>query len=158
LDLAAYRELESFAQLGMDLDSASQQRLDRGERLVQLLVQPQYRPMSFADQAISIFAGVNGHLDSLDPKEIHEFEAGLLKYIKTEYEDWYEEFAEEGELPDGRAKRLGFLIDEYLEGPYREARRAKRRQAESKRREQASSEAVAEAERTSPSPEAVQEP
>jgi F-type H+-transporting ATPase subunit alpha len=160
LDLAAYRELESFAQLGMDLDTASQQRLDRGERLVQLLVQPQYQPMSFIDQAISIYAGTDGHLDSLDPKEVHEFEAGLLKYIKTEYEDWYEEFAEEGELPDGRAKRLGFLIDEYLEGPYLEARRAKRRKAQASRREQeqARSDAAEEAGADSPSSQAVQEP
>jgi F-type H+-transporting ATPase subunit alpha len=158
LDLAAYRELESFAQLGMDLDTASQQRLDRGERLVQLLVQPQYKPMSFIDQGISIFAGTDGHLDSLDPKEIHEFEAGLIRYIKEEYPDWYEEFAEEGTLPDGRAKRLGFLIDEYLEGPYREARRAKRRQAQAARREQAAAETAAAAETDSPSEQELQEP
>ncbi|MFP4139813.1 MAG: F0F1 ATP synthase subunit alpha [Phycisphaerae bacterium] len=158
LDLAAYRELESFAQLGMDLDTASQQRLDRGERLVQLLVQPQYRPMSFIDQAISIFAGVNGHLDSLAPKEIHEFEAGLLRYIKAEYEDFYEEFAEDGALPDGRAKRLGFLIEEYLEGPYIETRRAKRRKAEAAGGEKAQPRTAAAAETDSPSPQAVQEP
>ncbi|MFP4054161.1 MAG: hypothetical protein ACLFV7_09905, partial [Phycisphaerae bacterium] len=129
LDLAAYRELESFAQLGMDLDTASQARLDRGERMVQLLVQPQYQPMSFIDQVISIYAGTNGHLDSLEPGEIHDFEKGLLDYVKTEYDDFYEELSKEKELPPVRGKRLGFIIDEYLEGPYREARRARRRRA-----------------------------
>jgi F-type H+-transporting ATPase subunit alpha len=130
LDLAAYRELESFAQLGMDLDSASQQRLDRGERMVRLLTQPQYRPMDFIDQVISIFAGVEGFLDSLSVEEVPLFEAGMLEYIQGEHEEFYAELCAEKDLDNARRRRLRFLVEEYAEGPWREARRARRREQE----------------------------
>ena len=63
LDLAQYREKEAFAQFGSDLDQATQKQLQRGQRLVEILKQPQYQPMSWVDQAISIFAATNGFLD-----------------------------------------------------------------------------------------------
>ena len=81
LDLAAYRELEAFAQLGTELDKATQAQLDRGARMVELLRQPQYVPMDVVDQVISIFAGSKGFLDDVAVKEVAAFEKGLLEYM-----------------------------------------------------------------------------
>jgi len=81
LDLAAFRELEAFAQLGTELDAASQKQLDRGARMVQLLKQDQYIPYDAIDQCISIFAGSHGVLDDLELDQVHAFERDLLDYF-----------------------------------------------------------------------------
>jgi F-type H+-transporting ATPase subunit alpha len=81
LDLAAYRELEAFAQLGTDLDAASQRQLDRGGRMVQLLKQDQYVPYDAIDQCLSIFAGSRGLLDDLTLSQVHPFEKDLLDFF-----------------------------------------------------------------------------
>jgi F-type H+-transporting ATPase subunit alpha len=83
LDLAAYRELEAFAQLGTELDKATQRQLDRGARMVELLKQPQYVPMNVIDQVISIFAGSRGYMDDLPIKDVPAFEKGLLSYMQN---------------------------------------------------------------------------
>ena len=77
LDLASYRELEAFAQLGTELDAATQRQLDRGQRMVELLKQPQYSPYSFNRQLVSIFAGTSGLLDDLPVPQVLDFEAAL---------------------------------------------------------------------------------
>jgi F-type H+-transporting ATPase subunit alpha len=82
LDLAAYRELEAFAQLGTELDAASQRQLDRGARMVELLKQGQYQPFDAIDQCISIFAASKGFLDDLPLTKVHGFEEGLLEYFQ----------------------------------------------------------------------------
>ena len=82
LDLAAFRELEAFAQLGTELDTATQRQLDRGIRMVELLKQGQYQPFDVIDQCLSIFAGSKGLLDDLPAKNVHEFEAGLLEHFR----------------------------------------------------------------------------
>ncbi len=82
LDLAAFRELEAFAQLGTELDTASQRQLDRGSRMVELLKQGQYQPFNVIDQCISIFAGANGFLDDLENKIVPAFESALLEYMR----------------------------------------------------------------------------
>ena len=87
LDLAAYRELEAFAQLGTELDAASQQQLNRGARLVELLKQGQYTPYDAIDQAISIYAAAKGFVDDLPLDQVHAFEEGLLEYMKTTGKD-----------------------------------------------------------------------
>ncbi len=127
LDLAAYRELESFAQLGMELDPASQRQLERGERMVQLLTQPQYQPMNIIDQVLAIAAGVNGFLDDLAVSDVPEFEAGVIKYIKNEYAEWYEALASEQTLPEDRLKRLRFLIKEFKDTAWEDQQKARRR-------------------------------
>jgi len=81
LDLAAYRELEAFAQLGTELDAATQRQLDRGARMVELLKQGQYQPYDVLDQCLSIFAASKGVLDDLPLDTVHEFEKGLLEYF-----------------------------------------------------------------------------
>lgn len=82
LDLAAFRELEAFAQLGTELDPATQAKLDRGYRMVELLKQAQYQPMDVAEQVISIYAGTRGHLDDIAVTRVKDFETGLLQYVK----------------------------------------------------------------------------
>lgn len=82
LDLAAFRELEAFAQLGTELDPATQSKLDRGYRMVELLKQSQYQPMDVAEQIISIYAGTRGHLDEIKVDRVREFEIGLLNYVR----------------------------------------------------------------------------
>jgi F-type H+-transporting ATPase subunit alpha len=106
LDLAAYRELEAFAQLGTELDAASQRQLDRGGRMVELLKQGQYQPFDAIDQCISIFAGSKGFLDDLKPEHVHPFEGDLLDYFHSTKKDLYNKLAE--------AKSFKGLEDEYM--------------------------------------------
>ena len=113
LDLAAYRELESFAQLGMELDPASQRQLDRGQRMVRVLIQPQYHPMPAADQVIAIFAGTQGFLDDLAVDVIASFEAGLLEHVKVGHPDVYAALAKELTIDARRHKRLSDIVTEF---------------------------------------------
>merc|ERR1711934_455100 len=83
LELAQYREVAAFAQFGSDLDAATQQLLNRGARLTELLKQGQYVPMVVELQAISIYTGVRGHLDTIDVADITEFEGAFLKHVKA---------------------------------------------------------------------------
>ena len=87
LDLAQYRALSAFAQFGSDLDKASQQQLHRGDRLVEVLKQKQYAPLTVEKQIAIIFAGTKGYLDDLELSQIADFEAGLHDYLDREGED-----------------------------------------------------------------------
>jgi len=113
LDLAQYRELAAFAQFGSDLDKATQARLTRGERMVELLKQNQYVPMDVEDQVISIFAGANGFLDSLEVEQVLPFEAGLLKFIKANKADVRRELTEKQEIDEGLRNKLTAAIKEF---------------------------------------------
>ena len=94
LDLAAYRELEAFAQLGTELDAASQRQLDRGGRMVELLKQGQYQPYDVIDQCLSIFAGSKGTLDDLPLESVHDFEHGLFDHFRGPAKNLREALAE----------------------------------------------------------------
>merc|ERR1712096_475152 len=83
LDLAQYREVAAFAQFGSDMDAATQQLLNRGVRLTELLKQVQYAPMDIAEQVAVIFCGVRGYLDKIDPTKITDFEEAFLSYMRT---------------------------------------------------------------------------
>jgi F-type H+/Na+-transporting ATPase subunit alpha len=85
LELAQYREMAAFAQFGSDLDASTQRLLNRGARLTELLKQPQYQPLPFEEQVISIFAGVNGYLDTIPVTAVGRFESGLLADIKANH-------------------------------------------------------------------------
>ena len=87
LDLAAYRELEAFAQLGTELDPVTQRQLDRGARLVELLKQPQYSPVPVEQQVISIYAATKGYLDDVPLSRVREFEIKLLTHIDQRHND-----------------------------------------------------------------------
>jgi F-type H+-transporting ATPase subunit alpha len=84
LDLAAFRELEAFAQLGTELDKATQSQLDRGYRMVELLKQPQFKPMNVVDQTMVIFAGTKGHLDKIPIKQVAAWEEQFLRYMREQ--------------------------------------------------------------------------
>jgi F-type H+/Na+-transporting ATPase subunit alpha len=83
LELAQYRELAAFAQFGSDLDKATQAQLARGQRLVEILKQGQYQPLSFSKQILIIFAGTGGFLDDLPVEKLRAFEKGLYDYVDT---------------------------------------------------------------------------
>ncbi len=83
LDLAAFRELEAFAQLGTDLDAATQSQLDRGYRMVEILKQGQYKPLNVVDQILVIYAGTNGYLDDVPINNVEEWETEFLSYMHT---------------------------------------------------------------------------
>src|SRR5262249_11350682 len=83
LDLAAYRELEAFAQLGTELDKATQKQLDRGARLVELLKQGQYKPMPVEQEVMIIYAGTQGFMDDVPVARVQEFQDGFLQYVDS---------------------------------------------------------------------------
>ncbi|HZI19652.1 MAG TPA: F0F1 ATP synthase subunit alpha [Pyrinomonadaceae bacterium] len=85
LDLAQYRELAAFAQFGSDLDRATQAQLARGQRLVEILKQPQYRPMSVEQQVLIIWAATNGHLDDIPVDQVRRFETDFTRFIETSH-------------------------------------------------------------------------
>ena len=100
LDLAAFRELEAFAQLGTDLDAATQARLDRGYRMVELLKQPQYEPRSDADQVMVIYAGTKGFLDKVAVKDVARWEKEFIQYVTDRAADVRALLTEKAELTD----------------------------------------------------------
>jgi F-type H+-transporting ATPase subunit alpha len=84
LDLASFRELEAFAQLGTDLDKATQQQLDRGYRMVEVLKQPQFKPMNVVDQVMIIYAGTKGHLDKIERRKVQAWEQQFLNFMQEQ--------------------------------------------------------------------------
>ena len=113
LDLAQYREMAAFAQFGSDLDAATQAQLLRGERLVEILKQDQYRPFSVAEQVISIFSGVRGLLDDIEIGDIKKFEIGLLSFISEKHKDVIEKIEKEKKLDDALEEKIKSVITEY---------------------------------------------
>jgi F-type H+/Na+-transporting ATPase subunit alpha len=106
LDLAAFRELEAFAQLGTDLDAATKRQLDRGRRMVELLKQQQYQPFDVTDQVISIFAGVEGYLDDIPEEKVQDFEDKFLAYMKAQGKDLRDQLAKTKDLTEELAQAL----------------------------------------------------
>ncbi len=113
LDLAAYRELEAFAQLGTDLDAATQAQLDRGARMVELLKQPQYVPYKITEQIISIYAGTKGFLDKVPLNKVAKFESDMHDYMRTSGKAVYEEIEDKKALSDELAKTLDDLLTKF---------------------------------------------
>jgi F-type H+-transporting ATPase subunit alpha len=115
LDLAAFRELEAFAQLGTELDKASQLQLDRGYRMVELLKQPQYRPRDVADQVMSMFAGSEGFLDDVPVKETSKWEAEFLDFMRDQKTSVRDALSREKKLTDAIVADLRKAIGEFKE-------------------------------------------
>ncbi|MEN0019957.1 MAG: F0F1 ATP synthase subunit alpha [Planctomycetota bacterium] len=113
LDLAAARELEAFAQLGTELDPATQRQLDRGRRMVELLKQGQYQPFEVTDQVISIFAGTKGFLDDVPVPSVREFEDGMLAYFNGTAKSIRDELAQKLAIDDDLGKKLTDAIRTY---------------------------------------------
>ncbi len=113
LDLASFRELEAFAQLGTELDPATQARLDRGYRMVELLKQPQYAPMPVEEQVVSIFAATRGYMDDVEVEHIADFEKQLLAFMRDQKSEVMDELAAAKDLTDSIEKSLRAAIDEF---------------------------------------------
>ena len=113
LDLAAYRELEAFAQLGTELDKATQAQLDRGARLVELLKQPQFRPMPVEQEVMVIYAGTQGHLDDVPVARVQEFQNALLQFIDAKYGGMRQLLAQQKELTADIESQLKQALKEF---------------------------------------------
>lgn len=113
LDLAAFRELEAFAQLGTDLDAATQSRLDRGYRMIELLKQGQYQPMDVFDEVLSIYAGTRGHLDKIPRDRVADWEKDFLAFIHEQKSEIYDKIAQTKKLEDDTAAALEAAIAEF---------------------------------------------
>jgi len=115
LDLAQYREMAAFAQFGSDLDKATRAQLARGERLVEILKQGQYQPISVERQVVIIYAAVNGYLDGLETSQGREFERGLYRYMDTAGAATQHKLVERKALDDEIRRELKGLLDQYRE-------------------------------------------
>ena len=113
LALAAFRELEAFAQLGTDLDAATQSRLDRGYRMVELLKQPAYQPLEVVDQIVIIYAGNTGILDDIPLNRVREFESQLLKHVRDSKSALRTEIAQKKELTPELKTTLTETINQF---------------------------------------------
>jgi F-type H+-transporting ATPase subunit alpha len=113
LDLAQFRELEAFAQFGSELDSATQKQLARGARVVEVLKQPQYRPMPVEQQVVVIFAVTNGLLDDVNVPDIKEWEKGLLDFMLAQHPEILDEIRTRKALADELSARVKKAIEEY---------------------------------------------
>jgi len=113
LDLAQYREMESFAQFGTELDKATIQQLERGKRLVELLNQPAHKPMRIAEQILVLFAGVNGFTDGIELSSIKRFEEELLNFARDENSDILDEIEHEKSISDKLSLKISGLIEKF---------------------------------------------
>jgi F-type H+-transporting ATPase subunit alpha len=113
LDLAQYRELAAFSQFGSDLDKITQNQLNRGQRLTELLKQPQFQPLPAEKQVIILYAGTQGFLDNIKVESIHDFEVGLYKYLDSGQTALLTDIATKKALDDDLRKRIGAALDEY---------------------------------------------
>ena len=114
LELAQYREYAAFAQFGSDLDASTQQLLNRGAQLIELLKQKQYTPMAAEDQVISVFAGVKGYLDKVVTSEIAKFEQLFLENIKTKHKHIYDSIKKERQLLPNIEAELRAVLEEFV--------------------------------------------
>ncbi len=113
LDLAQYRELAAFAQFASDLDTATRNQLERGARLTELLKQDKYQPIPLAEQVAVIYAGTQGHLDKVPVARVREWEAGFVRFLRSERADVLSEIEKKRALDDGLFERLKAAISTF---------------------------------------------
>ncbi|XP_042251482.1 ATP synthase subunit alpha, mitochondrial [Thunnus albacares] len=114
LELAQYREVAAFAQFGSDLDAATQQLLNRGVRLTELLKQGQYSPMAIEEQVTVIYAGVRGHLDKMEPSKITKFEKAFLQHILSQHQDLLAAIKADGKISEASDAKLKQIVLTFL--------------------------------------------
>uniref|UniRef100_A0A8D0ADA1 ATP synthase subunit alpha n=1 Tax=Sander lucioperca TaxID=283035 RepID=A0A8D0ADA1_SANLU len=114
LELAQYREVAAFAQFGSDLDAATQQLLNRGVRLTELLKQGQYCPMAIEEQVTVIYAGVRGHLDKMEPSKITKFEKAFLQHVLSQHQDLLAAIRAEGHISEASDAKLKQIVLNFL--------------------------------------------
>ena len=113
LDMAAYRELAAFALMSSDLDKTTQQQLGRGQRMQEILKQPQYSPMSLSDQVIAIFAGTNGFADKVPIDKMGQWQTDMLKFMESSHPELGKEIAEKKVITDDNRKNLLKALDTF---------------------------------------------
>jgi len=112
-DLAQYRELAAFAQFGADLDKATQQQLRRGERITEIMKQPQYRPLSLVQEVVIIFAASNGYVDDVPTARVRGFERDLYRFMETQYKPLADRIAKEKKFDAEIEKQVRAMIEEF---------------------------------------------
>lgn len=115
LDLAQYRELAAFSQFGSDLDKSTKAQLDRGERLTEMLKQPQYSPMTVAEQVICLYAGINGYFAKIQVEDVSAFQSDLLNYVKSNYSEIITDITNSKKLESSTEELLKKAIKECVE-------------------------------------------
>jgi F-type H+/Na+-transporting ATPase subunit alpha len=113
LDLASFRELEAFAQFGSDLDKSTQNQLNRGERLVELLKQGRYVPMTVQNQVMAIYCGTKGYLDDIDTDKVLEFRGGFIEYVNASHPEIGQAIADERVISEDTEGKLQAAIEQY---------------------------------------------
>jgi F-type H+-transporting ATPase subunit alpha len=115
LDMAQFRELAAFAQFGSDLDKSTQAQLNRGQRLVEVLKQPQYRPLRVEQQVLMIFAGTNGFLDPIPVEEVGRYEEEMYRFFETRKAAPLKTLAEKKQFDDGLKAEFMAALKEFGE-------------------------------------------
>ena len=114
LELAQYREMAAFAQFGSDLDASTQALLNRGARLTELLKQPQYSPLTNAEQVVVIYAGTKGYLDKIDVKEVTKFEKELVSFLRSSGKNLIEEITNNDQKIEGQIEdKIKLTLDQF---------------------------------------------
>jgi F-type H+-transporting ATPase subunit alpha len=113
LDLAQYRELEAFAAFGSDLDAATQKQLTRGERLVELLKQPQYKPLPMEKQVTILYAGTKGYLDKYPKEAVPAYEAGLYPFVESRFPEVFTGLKEKQKIDDELEAKIKQCLEAY---------------------------------------------
>jgi len=116
LDMAAYRELAAFALMASDLDKATQQQLGRGQRMQEILKQPQYSPMSLPDQVIAMFAGTNGYADGVPVEKMAQWQSDLLRFMESSYPEIGKNIVEKKMITDDNRVNLTKALDAFRAG------------------------------------------
>jgi F-type H+-transporting ATPase subunit alpha len=111
LDMASFRELAAFAQFGSSLDKATQDQLNRGQRLQEILKQPQYSPLPIEKEIVSIYSGISGHADDIQIDRVTEWEDGLLRFMDASHSDILKSIAKDKNLADDVKEKLDTAID-----------------------------------------------
>jgi F-type H+-transporting ATPase subunit alpha len=112
-DLAQYRELAAFAQFGSDLDKQTQQQLRRGERITEIMKQPQYQPLSLVQEVIIIFAASNGYVDDVPVARVKDFERDLYRFMETQYKPVADKIAKDKKFDEETEKQVRAMIEEF---------------------------------------------
>jgi F-type H+-transporting ATPase subunit alpha len=113
LELAQFRELAAFAQFGSDLDKATREQLERGQRLTELLKQPQYQPYSLDKEVEIIFAGTSGYLDDVPVEKVRDFETAFLRFMEASHPDVGQKILETKDLDKDVESALRQAIEEF---------------------------------------------
>jgi F-type H+/Na+-transporting ATPase subunit alpha len=115
LELAQFREMEAFAQFGSDLDASTQKLIKHGQKLTELLKQPQYAPFVVEEQVVSLYAGVNGYLEKIDTAKVREFEDELIEDIKLKGESILASIREEKQINKDTEEKLKNYLTHFVE-------------------------------------------